>query len=181
MTPYHNYEAIAIYPFQRYLTLSTDSILVLERPVFKDTLSLKYTHNAPMDSLYIRYNQQAYQLKEGAGEKDSRVCYISPNREYALQHKLFPVKPHEKVSIKYELRGAKKPFLVVNSAPNVDSFYYAHTPFVVEIGEDGWQKTIVEMQIPADYPSDTLDIYFWKQRADAELFIRDFALEWRRY
>lgn len=184
LTPYHNYEPVASYPFDRYLVFGTDSILTLRRPDFEQTTILTHSRVTPGDSLHVRYDWRKYQPellpKEivAASSGDS-ILHVKPNQEYALQYQLFPVKPFEQISMTFDLYGKDRPFLVVTSAPDPDRFYYAHTPFSVRTTKQGWQKIRVEMQIPEDYPSDTLDLYCWKQRTGEELYIRDLSVRWR--
>ena len=184
-TPYKNYKVIAKFPFKRYLTFGRDSVLVLQRPSFQQSTIINESKIRPTDSLFVSYKKEDYLAVDLPSEirniDSSTILQIQPTKKYALQHKLFPVKPFEKISISFDLYGNKKSFKVVTSAPSADDFYHAHLPYLINRDKDNWQKIVVEMEIPHDYPSDTLKIYLWKQKEKDPLFIRNFELEWRRF
>ncbi len=187
-TPYKNYEVMESYPFQRYLTFEKDSILLLKRKtVPKKKTILHSSKTGQEDSLYIRYNKEDYILKnipenlKTSNFNSLEMLHIKPAKEYSLPHLLYPVKPYEKISISFDLYGDKRSLLVVNTVPKTADFYYAHPPYIIKREKDNWQKAVVEMEIPKDFPSDTLKIYFWKQEKENSLFIRDLKIEWKRY
>jgi len=184
-TSYKNYKVIAAYPFTKYLTFEKDSVLVLERAAYTKTTKLSQSEIPPRDSLFINYNKEDYLLSELPEDleisKPANVLYLKPEQKYGLDYKLFPIQPYEKISISFDLHGDKNAFVVVTSAPDEEVFYYAHKPYVLERNKTGWQKTVIEMELPADYPSDTMHIYFWKKHENKALFIRDLELEWTRY
>jgi len=175
-TTYKNYEVMKAYPFNSYLSFGAG---------FNKSTILNDTNLLPEDSLFVRYDKENYLVNElpesGDSIGSSSIYHIKSNQKYALPHRLFPVKPFEKISISFDLYGDKKSFSIVNSSPQVDDFYFAHIPFVVKGNKENWQRTVMEMEIPFDYPSDTLNIYFWKRKTEQEIFIRNFNLEWKRY
>ncbi len=187
-TPYKNYEVLAPYPFKRLLTFEKDSILLLQRTaVPKKTTILNSSNTGLEDSLYIRYKKEDYltdilpENLKTSNSNSSEILHINPAKEYSLPHLLYPVKPFEKISMSFDLFGNRRSLLVVNTVPKTDAFYHAHLPYIIERDKDNWQETVVEMEIPKDFPSDTLKIYFWKQDQEASLFIRDLKLEWKRF
>jgi len=184
-TTYKNYEVIKAYPFKSYLSFGVDTVYTLNRPGLNRSTIISDTKLLGEDSLFVRYKKENYLTKNlpehFEQNKSSSIYHIKKDQTYSFSHRLFPVKPFEKISITYELYGDKKSFRIVNSAPKADDFYFPHLPFVVKKDKDNWQKMAMEMEIPFDYPSDTLNIYFWKQKKDEEIFIRDLNLEWKRF
>ncbi|RME92067.1 MAG: hypothetical protein D6772_17385 [Bacteroidetes bacterium] len=182
--PYKNYRVSAVYPFYAALRAKMDSVLVLERPAFVQEVCLAYLAASTRDSQWIRFQPSLYAPQRLPTNLDvpssADIWQIDSTQVYALQHQLYPVKAFERISVAFYLKGAPKGFTWVNSAPQVDSFYYGHTPFIPYKQEWEWQRVVMEMQIPADYPSDTLDLYLWQQ-SPQNLIIKDFSLRWQRY
>ena len=110
----------------------------------------------------------------------SHILNMKEKDAYALTHKLYPIKPYEQLSISMYIKGDKKSFGIVTSAPNEKDFHYFHTPFEVKSEANGWKLITAEMKIPAEFPSDTLQLYLWKQK-QKPLQIDDFMIIWRRY
>ena len=183
--PYHNYQPMAAFPYSRWLNFSTDTVYALQRPEWQkiDTFFYDMERADSIRNLNKMYEQFSYNdliHKDTAAFSGIHVFNMKEKEAYALTHKLYPIKPHEQLSISMYIKGDKKSFSIVTSAPNEKDFHYFHTPFEVKTEENDWKLITAEMNIPADFPSDTLQLYLWKQKQKT-LPIDDFKIIWRRY
>ena len=183
--PYHNYGVKAVFPYKRLLSMSMDTVYALQRPAWKqvDTLfhdmeSLGF--NKETDSLYAQFSPIDLAAKDSFAYSGNHVFKMNEQDEYGLTHLLYPIKPYEQLSISMYVKGDESHLSIVNSAPDPSAFLYYHTPFKVKELEDGWKFITAEMKIPEDYPSDTLQLYLWKQH-QKRIQIDDFKIIWRRY
>lgn len=179
--PYNNYSIENTFSFHHYLALRQDTVYLLKRPAWAEIDTIHHDFEKTEmagDKNQVRFSILANRKKE-AGIAEINHYYEMPAEElYSFNHQLFPVKPYEQISIAFRMKGNQHGFGVVNHAPDPEAFYYLHTPHRVK-EEAGWQYITVEMTLPADYPSDTLDIYIWKQQAEA-ISIDDWQMIWKK-
>lgn len=178
---YNNYRIQNKFSFPHFLALRQDTVYLLKRPAWAETDTIYHDFEKVEiagDTNQVRFSMLTNRKKEN-GIAEINHYYEMPAEElYSFNHKLFPVKPYEQISIAFRIKGNQHGFGVVNQAPDTEAFYYFHTPHrVKEEGE--WKYITVEMTLPADYPSDTLDIYIWKQQPEV-LSIDDWQMIWKR-
>lgn len=180
--PYHNYEVKSIFPFYKFSTLSIDTVYALVRPEWEqidtffydmELINSEQTNNPVFDQI------KAFQVKGDLSYSGEYVFKMLPQEKYAFKHVLFPIKAYDQLSISMYIKGNKKDFGIVNTSPNTQDFHYNHTPFQIEKNKEGWKLIVAEMTVPPDYPSDTLEVYLWKEQPN-NIEIDDFKIIWRR-
>ncbi len=184
-TTYQNYTVKAAFPFHRFCNLSTDTLYALERPKWSqiDTFfyNMESTDSVDYRDDYFDWSHLVHRISQHDNPYSGRnTLLIEGSDEFSLQHRLFPVKPFEQLSVSFYMRGNKGGVGIVNAAPDPEEFHYVHSLNEVKEYRDGWTLITAEMTIPESYPSDTMDVYLWKQQKDL-LEVDDWKIIWRRY
>jgi len=183
--PYQNYSVMKAFPCDLLLNKSIDTIYALQRPDWNQVDDFFYdmeltNQNSRKNDFFNSSTLLGSVGKDSLAYSGKHVFNMKAEDVYALSHTIYPVKAYDQLSISMYIKGDKNSFGVVNQAPDAQAFYYCHTPFQVVEKEEGWKYITAEMRIPANYPSDTLQLYLWKQQPKA-LQIEDFRITWKQY
>lgn len=163
-----------------------DTVYVHQRPlpVQRDTI-FSDLEQVSSDSNLLSTNRTEYSLTDAAQRVTDRAhsgryaFFLTPERPYAGKVTLAPVQPCEAITITAWRLGPDRSAGIVAAAPNVDDFHSFQHIFTELPEPNGWHRIRHEIRLPADYPSDQLDIYLWNPVIDS-IWMDDVRVIWRR-
>lgn len=180
--PFANYQAVAAYPFQRYLPPSTDTVFLLQRPDWqqKDTLFYNMEPDGwPVDTIYAQLRPSEKTKLQPSSYNGSHAYIMRADQAYGLTHRLFPIDHYDELQFSvWADQSTDLPKLVI-SAPDPDQFYIALQLQPLDSTQHDWQHYEATVRIPPRFPSDTLSFYFWKA-PHSRILLDDYQIVWKQ-
>jgi len=112
-------------------------------------------------------------LAAGKARSGKSAFMMPATDSYAMAYELKDVKPGNKFDISiWKSAGSTNAYLV---ASGVNDPFYRQSNGYIESDKSGWQKVVLDLQLPADFKGNKLKIYLWNH-SDSPVWFDDFMI-----